>query len=52
MLENYNTAGISIIPGVPRKGCPGGFTRLLCAEKVLKIMQPMKARQLDDDPVN
>jgi len=44
MLESYSTAGISIIPGVPRKDCPGEFTHFLCSEKVLRIMQPMKAR--------
>jgi len=33
MLENYSTAGISITQSVPRGGCPGRFTHLLCSEK-------------------
>jgi len=51
MLESYSAAGISIIQGVTRGDCLGGFTRLLCSEKDGRIMQPMKARS-DDDPAN
>jgi len=44
MLESYSTTGISVIQGVLRGGCSGGFTRLLCSEKDWRIMQPKKAR--------
>jgi len=40
MIKNYSTAGI--IQSV--RGCPSGFTCLLCLEKNWRIMQPMKAR--------
>jgi len=42
---------LSITQGVPRGGCPGGFTRFLCSEKNWRIIQPMKARS-DDDPAS
>jgi len=44
---------VTLLPALalPRGGCSGGFTRLLCSEKDWKIIQPMKARS-DDDPVN
>jgi len=45
MLESYSIAGIT--QSVPREGCLGGFTCLLCSEKNGRIMQPMKTR-LDD----
>jgi len=38
MLESYSTVGISITQGVPREGCLGGFTLLLCLEKDWRIM--------------
>jgi len=44
MLESYSIVGIAL-PPVPRGGCLGGFTRLLCSEKDWRIMQLMKARR-------
>jgi len=32
MLESYSTAGISIIQGVSRGSCPGGFI-VFCAQR-------------------
>jgi len=34
MLECYSIAGISIIQGVLRGGCPGGFTSFVLREKL------------------
>jgi len=50
MLESYSAVDISITQGVPRGGCPRGFTRLSCSEKDRRIMQPIKTRS--DDLVN
>jgi len=51
MLESYSIVGFSFTQGVPRGGCPSGFSCLLCSEKDWRIMQPMKARS-DDYPAN
>jgi len=49
-ISSYKTWKLQyrrITQDVPYRGCPNGFTSLLCSEKNWRLIQPVKTRSVD-----